>query len=297
MDWFLIKKAIAIYLQPLMIFIELVMLGVVLITFSRKRPRKKPTERWRLVKRMAGQLGIALIVLATFFLYLCSIRPFANSLTYALENRYPPLDLNHPDVQALDPDYIVVLAGGQRYNTMRPVSSQLTARPSARMLEALRLREYFKRAQLVVTGTPLETKAMAATAEFLGIGEAFIENESRDTKDHPVYLKPILQDSRFVLVTSASHMPRAMALFEAQGLTPIPGPGDFRVWPAIGESTPYEEPRNFIPQAAELEKTEIAFHEYLGIIWADIRGQLKRVPEVETTPPPMPPEPSELIEL
>lgn len=274
MDWFAFKKVVAVFLQPLMIFIELVVLGLVLVVFSRKRPRKSPTERWRLMKRRAGHLGIVLILLGVLALYVCSLRPLADSLTFALEKRYPPIDLENPDVQALDPDFIVVLAGGHRHNPSRPATSQLPARPNARMLEALRLKGHFERAKVVVTGRPNETAAMAMIAAFLGLGEVVIEDESMDTKDHPIYLKPILGESPFVLVTSAVHMPRAMALFEARGLDPIPGAADFVVWPVHEAAMVDSNPGNWVPRSQELVKTEAALHEYLGLLWAEWRGQL-----------------------
>ena len=39
---------------------------------------------------------------------------------------------------------------------------------------------------------------------------------------------------KFILVTSAAHMPRSMALFRKRGLQPIPAPADFQVREAQG---------------------------------------------------------------
>jgi len=49
--------------------------------------------------------------------------------------------------------------------------------------------------------------------------------EARTTREHPRTLGPILQShhvSRFVLVTSPAHMRRALAVFRAAGLDPVP---------------------------------------------------------------------------
>ena len=63
-------------------------------------------------------------------------------------------------------------------------------------------------------------------AEELGVDKAdmVLEVESRDTKDHPLYVQHLVKKDPFILVTSAFHMPRAMKLFAKQGLAPIPAP-------------------------------------------------------------------------
>ena len=58
-----------------------------------------------------------------------------------------------------------------------------------------------------------------------------LETKATDTKDHPIYVKEIVGRDRFILVTSASHMPRAMALFRQHGMEPIPAPTDYMVTP------------------------------------------------------------------
>ncbi len=56
-----------------------------------------------------------------------------------------------------------------------------------------------------------------------------LETKATDTKDHPIYVKKIVGKDRFILVTSASHMPRAMALFRKHGMEPIAAPTDYMV--------------------------------------------------------------------
>ena len=58
-----------------------------------------------------------------------------------------------------------------------------------------------------------------------------LEDRSRNTLENAVFTAELVKpqrDQRWVLVTSAFHMPRAKALFEAQGFHIIPRPGDFR---------------------------------------------------------------------
>jgi uncharacterized SAM-binding protein YcdF (DUF218 family) len=73
------------------------------------------------------------------------------------------------------------------------------------------------------------------------------------------------QDS-FFLVTSAYHLPRAMALFQKQGLTPIAAPAGHLVRQAPNWSP------GFFPRSGGLHNMEIALHEYLGLAWARLLG-------------------------
>jgi uncharacterized SAM-binding protein YcdF (DUF218 family) len=82
-------------------------------------------------------------------------------------------------------------------------------------------------------------------------------------------VRRLVGDDRFVLVTSASHMLRSVALFRKQGMEPIPAPTDHWVKRSDGMS-----PYRFFPGAENLLKTEMAVHEYLGLAWAKIRGQI-----------------------
>ena len=63
-------------------------------------------------------------------------------------------------------------------------------------------------------------------ARFMGVSgeDMIIESASKDTGEQARLIKPIVGTAPFVLVTSAIHMPRSMALFEKLGMSPIPGP-------------------------------------------------------------------------
>ena len=282
------KKTASIYLNPVTISLELVILGMVLIGFSRRKPKKKPTPRWKKFKRIYGDFGIFLIVMGCLFLYLCCISPVSDSLLYTLEKQNPPLQSNHPEFVKRfgdPPDHIVVLAGGSRYHERKQPSSQLKPPTTARVIEASILHRHFPGASFIVTGRPEETNGMAAMAVALGVpGERIIqESESRDSKDHPVKLETLIRTSdRFLLVTSALHMPRALAIFEGHGYEPVPAACDFWVYPKFAAGNPYQS-HNFVPLVENLYKTDLAFHELLGIAWAKMRRQTGEPEEASET--------------
>jgi uncharacterized SAM-binding protein YcdF (DUF218 family) len=56
-------------------------------------------------------------------------------------------------------------------------------------------------------------------------------------------------------------MPRAVLLMERAGAHPIPAPTAQRVW-----AGPMRSVRGFLPSARGLRKTELALHEYIGLL-------------------------------
>jgi uncharacterized SAM-binding protein YcdF (DUF218 family) len=136
-----------------------------------------------------------------------------------------------------------------------------------RVMEAIRLWKGMPEAGLVLSGgalakRPAVAQVMAAVTYELGIPRESVtlEAESLDTDDEARLLKPMLGKAPFAMVTSASHMPRAMMIFRRHGMNPISAPADFEA------SSPQSwEPRMFVPAVSALLLSHKAFHEYMGI--------------------------------
>ena len=101
----------------------------------------------------------------------------------------------------------------------------------------------------------------------LGIpkNDIIIHAKPKDTKEEAIKTKELLGEAPFILVTSAYHMTRAMAIFQKEGLHPIAAPADIKI---------INNKYFSIPSGNNIKKTEIALHEYLGLIWAKIKGHL-----------------------
>jgi len=131
----------------------------------------------------------------------------------------------------------------------------------------------------------LNTEAEArAVAGYLGADTAGPPNESGSTAGPPNGPRSTAGDasaggdpnetgtadasdsSGLVLVTSASHMPRAVALFRRAGLDPLPAPAQFLT--DSGRRSSW----SLLPEAGALAKTERFFYEVLGIVWMRVRG-------------------------
>ena len=275
--WFSVKKLLSIYLNPVTVTLELVFLGVVLIGLASRKPRKPLGPKMTRLRAHLGDLGVFFVILGILALFLASVDPVANALTLHLERQHPPLEeRDGVPVVTTVPAAIVVLAGGQRNAPEKPVLSSLTRQGLARIVGGVDLWKHFPDSKFIVTGHPDETSAMRAVALRLGVPADRIveETESRDTKDHPRKLKPLLGESPFLLVTSGTHMPRSAALFRAAGYDPILAAVDLQIWPTPGVYDPYR-PGLFIPRVAGLELTSTALHEIAGLAWSRWRGEVK----------------------
>ena len=275
--WFSVMKLLSIYLNPVTVTLELVFLGVVLIGLASRKPRKPLGPKMTRLRAHLGDLGVFFVILGILALVLASVDPVANALTLHLERQHPPLEeRDGVPVVTTVPAAIVVLAGGQRNAPEKPVLSSLTRQGLARIVGGVDLWKHFPDSKFIVTGHPDETSAMRAVAQRLGVPADRIveETESRDTKDHPRKLKPLLGESPFLLVTSGTHMPRSAALFRAAGYDPVLAAVDLQIWPTPGVYDPYR-PGLFIPRVAGLELTSTALHEIAGLAWSRWRGEVK----------------------
>lgn len=140
-------------------------------------------------------------------------------LARPLEEKYPSLR-SFENIQ--DVKWIVVLGGGSGVDPGLPLSTYLSEASMARLSEGVFIHSRLPETKLIMTGrsgfegiTPV-AEVMAETAGEWGVklGDIIIEAEAVDTKDHPIYVKKIVGSDKFILVTSAAHMPRVYGAFQ-----------------------------------------------------------------------------------
>jgi uncharacterized SAM-binding protein YcdF (DUF218 family) len=173
--------------------------------------------------------------------------------------------------------FIVVLSGGFSYDASRPVAIQLDDSSIARLVEGVRVSKMLSSCKLVLSGgtgpggVSSPAQAMAQLALELGVDrrDMIPEAQSGDTEDQARLVAPIVGEQPFILVTEASHMPRALALFRKQGTHPIADPVSFRT--RHNQAITSDQ---VFPNATELLGSERAVYEYLGLAWAKIRGKI-----------------------
>ena len=253
---FLFKKILAPFFSPLSLCLEILLIGLFLLWFTRRQKTGKIIVSIGIIALSAISYGIASDLL---------LRP--------LEYKYPPMT----NISAVsDVKWVVVLSGGHSPDAKLPIIGKLSYASLVRLVEGIRIHHRLPKSQLILSGgcvfsTVPEAKVMADAAIALGMDDKdlIIELDSRDSKDQARFIQRIVKGDGFILVTSASHMPRSVALFRKKGMEPIPAPiGHLvRERPGIG-------PGMFFPNADRIVKMEHAFHEYLGLAWAKLRGQI-----------------------
>ena len=91
-------------------------------------------------------------------------------------------------------------------------------------------------------------------------------DDAHDTEEEAARLREKLGDAPVALVTSAWHLPRAMALCAAQGLHVLPCPTDF-----LYGTPPRWHWSDFTWDVPALERSTVAMHERLGLWWSQLR--------------------------
>lgn len=237
-----LKKLLTALLMPPFSLVWLAALGLVL---GRRRPR---LGRWA--------AGLALLVLGAL-----SWPPVADALLGSLE-RHPPLS-----AQALaQAQAIVVLGGGIYPGAPEYGGEDSVARPTLQRLQyAATLQRRSQLPVLVTGGAPEggrpEGEVMQNVLEQqFGVPVRWVESASLDTAGNAALSAPLLRAAgvqRVALVSQAWHLPRAVALFEAQGFTVLPAPTGFRTRPPGAW-------KRYLPSAEALLASQTALHEWLG---------------------------------
>jgi uncharacterized SAM-binding protein YcdF (DUF218 family) len=256
---FLFKKIISQFFYPISLNLMLLSWGLFLLFFTSKQ-----------------KFGKILILMGVIILAFCSFTPTADILIKPFKERYPPYRYDNSLMLNPMPKLIVVLGAGYNSNPSLPIASRIGYDSLVRLVEGIRIYRMIPDGKLLLSGgsalgTVSSAMDMAELAIELGVNEKdiVIESKSKDTEDQAQIKNSIIGDERFILVTSSSHMPRSMALFSKLGMKPVPAPTI-----SIEEKLLNHSPNPFIPSSISLEKSEMAFHEYLGIVWAKLRKQI-----------------------
>ena len=259
---FALKKLVSELLQPTSVLLLVIVVGLVLLRSTKKQ-----------------RAGRILLLLGLGGWFLSSFGPVANALVRPLERAYPPLlpMASRPSATLLDgspaPRWIVVLGGGNMEVPALAPLQQLSSPAVVRLTEGIRLQRLFPEAKLLLSGGTVHSQLLADAALSLGVPRQRIAlaPDVLDTADETRALHTVLGREPFVLVTSAAHMPRSVAMCRKAGMNPIAAPTDY-----LGDYEPWS-PRdllNLIPHAGPGLRVERALHEYLGLVWAKLRGQV-----------------------
>lgn len=211
------------------------------------------------------RVGLTLAVVAVLDLFLFTVSPLPQYLMRRLEQKYPVLEKVPSDVNE-----IVVLGGGHVNDPTLPALHKLSTVSAARLNEGIRL--YNSRPGLTMvfsgdTGCGKEQHGVVASKAALELGvnikDTLILVRPKTTWDEAnEFKKRFGTDKRFVVVTSASHMPRAIETFKLTGLNPVAAPANYQI-----RYDPDEFLYDWWPSAQKVMYTERAMHEYIGLLY------------------------------
>jgi uncharacterized SAM-binding protein YcdF (DUF218 family) len=218
------------------------------------------------------RLGRIVLGLSILSLYLLSISPTADLLVTPLESRYRPLSPQ----QVPRTGTVVLLSGGASATKGLPLTSRLTRSSTRRVLEAVRLYGLMDQPTIVISGgsgNPLVEVSEAALMRELLLNlriparHILMEDKSSNTFENATGVKRLSLKTPLILVTSASHMDRALRVFSGLDMTPLPAPCDYKGrWNV-------NDPLRFLPSAGALDTSTTAIYEYVGIFWYRLTGK------------------------
>jgi uncharacterized SAM-binding protein YcdF (DUF218 family) len=217
--------------------------------------------RWR--RTAVGMLWLGLVVLG-----LLGFEAIPDALLRPLENRYPV-----PAEQSLDHHAgVIVLGGALQHPGSYQAHAQVPLGEAAeRMTVPVALMRQHPKWALVFSGgegrllatgvSEAELAQVFFRAQGVDMVRVMLESGSRTTRENARQVAALLGQrcsQPWLLVTSAWHMPRAMAEFEAVGCKVTAYPVDFRT----GNATPWTE----YSLAQSLLRWQTALHEWVGLL-------------------------------
>jgi uncharacterized SAM-binding protein YcdF (DUF218 family) len=221
------------------------------------------------------RLGSWLVVTSVALIAVAGLSPLGNALILPLEQRFPPWN---PSRGA--PDGIVVLGGAISLDVSAARGAVALNEAAERITVAVELARRYPNARIIFSGgnnfllASDAVEAAIAVQEFEALGIAHeritAEEQSRNTIENAVFSRLLANpqpDERWILVTSAYHMPRAIAAFRAAGFPIEAYPVDWRTRGPVDALTPF-------PSLGDgLRRTDTAVREWVGLLAYRITGK------------------------
>lgn len=252
---FILSKLVDKFLAPDNLLAFGLVLGVLLLWVGKKKS------------------GRFLLSMAALFVLAIGILPVEQLVLLPLENRFPiPREL------PAHVDGIIVLGGFQN-NIVTESRKQPTLNDrSDRLYAFLSLAGRYPEAKAVFTGgsaeiiqsdfTEAETVRQVFQAMHYPMGNISFEDASRNTRENAELSKQLIgprDNETWILITSASHMPRSVGVFRKVGWEVLPYPVDFNTAPSMRLKYP-------LRFSHSLYMAYVAFHEWVGLVSYRLMG-------------------------
>jgi uncharacterized SAM-binding protein YcdF (DUF218 family) len=256
--FFYLAKIFWLFVQPSGLLLVMMIAGAALLRAGRDRA------------------GRRLIALSVCLLLFGGLLPLSTWLILPLEQRFARADLAGRDV-----DGIVVLGGGEDSRVWSERGAHALNDAGERFTEAVALARRYPKAKVVFTGGSVEiltrptvgADAARAILGDLGLVEGerlLLETKARDTWENAVLTHALVRPKpgeRWLLVTSAWHMPRAIGVFRKAGFAVEPWSVDYR------SAGPWDALRPFEAPADGLRRLDTTMREWIGLVSYRVSGR------------------------
>jgi uncharacterized SAM-binding protein YcdF (DUF218 family) len=252
--FFYIAKGLWFLLQPSTLIALLIGYGAILIWTG--------WARW----------GRRFVTIGAILLLIAGLSPLGNALVLPLEDRFPRADLAAPP-----PTGFIVLGGVEDRLVGEARGAPALNEAAERIIEAVMLARRFPEAKIAFSGgdagilykSGSEAEGAQTLLTALGVPQdrLILEAKSRDTYENAVYLKQeftrdgeLGPGKRWLLITSAYHMPRAMGAFRQAGFAVEPWPVDYRTRGKADLTRPFDK------VSEGLRRVDMASREWVGLL-------------------------------
>jgi uncharacterized SAM-binding protein YcdF (DUF218 family) len=253
--FFYVAKIVWFVLQPSTLIALLIAYGAILIWTG--------WARW----------GRRFVSVGALLLLIAGLSPLGQALILPLEDRFPRADLDQPP----PPTGFIVLGGAEDRLVGTARHAPTLNEAGERILETVILARKFPEAKIAFSGgdagilykSDSEAKGAAALLTSMGLDRdrLILESNSRDTFENARFLKDELTklglvgpDTRWVLITSAYHMPRAIGTFRHAGFDVEAWPVDYRTRGKADLSRPFDK------VSEGLRRVDTAAREWVGLL-------------------------------
>jgi uncharacterized SAM-binding protein YcdF (DUF218 family) len=226
-----------------------------------------------------ARCGRRLTTLGAAVLLVMAFGPVGHMLAVPLETRFP----SQPD--DIDPPDGIIVLGGAVDQALTAIHDRVSFGQAAdRVIAPIALLRRYPKARLVFTGGAGTLRATTLTEAWavrrfwraVGVDEGNVvyEDRSRNTFENAVFSRELVkprESERWLLITSAMHMPRAVGVFRKAGFPVIAYPVDFRT---NGEFWSVGVPGD---TGSAIAMLEYAMHEWVGLVAYRLTGKTDAV--------------------
>jgi uncharacterized SAM-binding protein YcdF (DUF218 family) len=249
--FFALSKILGFFALPSNLMVSLGLLGALMLLVG-----------WR-------QAGTSLVLLSILVIAVAGLSPLGNGLMLVLEERFPA-----PRPDDARPVTGIVVLGGSFDTVVAGARGEVALNEAAERLTAVaELAKAHPEARIVFSGgsgnliydgaSEADVAARLLISFGIPAGRLVLEGQSRNTRENAAFTKTLVkpgEGERWLLVTSAYHMPRSVGCFRAVGFAVEPFPVDYRTRGREDVMRPFRS------VGEGLRRTDMAMREWVGLL-------------------------------